>query len=1220
MESPTKYDFKWYKDDFDTNPTTRGRLFANRSLMEDKRSKWVPPVPSIFSSSSIQTVFLPQSECMSINPEVLEKWPEFSGMVSPVMLESFDGASLPTPPSVVGIILAGEWVPSSGTHNVIVGFVRESFSRNPNIRILGFLGGPQGFARRHYIDLTSANVSKYLNQGGADMLGFGSLRAMQVSDYIEIETLFLEYKLNGLIFIGGPNELSHMSQLIQFSRQRQEIHPTIIGIFQSPNGNVYVPNGWVPVTLGYDSTRTALAEYVGNIAMDGLSSGRQCDVSFIRCGSTTVTIEVALQVCPAITILAEEVAAKKLTLDLIIEDISRVISHRLANKSPTTVLISEKFYACLEGFQSLQRECQELYRTKPTLVVPIDGVTVDPRLLIELTSESRELLARFPVTDQVRIVRAYDSNGCPTWPETEPEKLFAKLVGSRFSKLNFRTHCIGLEARCPFPSNFDCSLGLALGMTAAHLVANPACHGYVAAVKGLGKMHSSDWQCGGFPLASILQPPVFETAGPRLLTDQFGGANQELINLARQRVEKESLVPRIALRPENIFTDSLFKYFQQQRTDFEILPVPKQPGPYQFDQSEISFAALVDESVCEVVVNQNFPKNRTCDRDFISANQGVRLEYFPDLPKCLQTPHIVDCPVTPHRSDPDLVLNAFPNTASTVGVYFDSVCPSVQLIGQKIRIGVVFLGRHVPGCHNIVWGLLGSNRVFGFKRGILGLMNGDFIEVTESVMESYRNQSGIDLLGRSENPFRSKDEMSACVATCKKLKLDGLIVVGGIGTHADTAILAELMVASNIPTRVIGIPASIENDIPLIEKSVGHDTACRVYGSLIGSLSTLAASSKRQWCFVRISGRSGLSQVVAQASLYTHPNLILLSEEIIANRMSLADIVNVIGDLISERAKNGHDFGVVVFSETILERVEEVVCFSNEIFDLQKLYPEDWQSRLAGDLSPMSAALYEALPMRARAHIHHYNGSHEIRLIDPEVLIESLVGKELQRRKIFSVVKGSFVSTTHALSGQARSSIPSNLDCDLAFAMGAAAAHLVRANRSGLLVHVKGTESAAVADWQVEAVPITSILTVTKRPSEYRIEIERKEFPVSTFRTLLPPPSIRRFVNPGPLQFDNLTTMGSDKTSNAASSDLAEIANLCSHIMSLSASATDEKIRRVIGSGLKYALEILRPEGGNELHPVIAELRSSSVTCRLNPSLMRRIGSDGRIVRVFEHS
>ena len=144
---------------------------------------------------------------MKIDDNVIEKWPEFSGMEKPVILvheeiETNDNAILltecPLSNIVIGIILAGEWVPSSGTHNVIIGIVEQIFSSqeesidNSGIRyprVLGFLGGPQGFARGHYIELTRENVSKYLNQGGADMLGFGSLRAMNFEDYIEISNL-----------------------------------------------------------------------------------------------------------------------------------------------------------------------------------------------------------------------------------------------------------------------------------------------------------------------------------------------------------------------------------------------------------------------------------------------------------------------------------------------------------------------------------------------------------------------------------------------------------------------------------------------------------------------------------------------------------------------------------------------------------------------------------------------------------------------------------------------------------------------------------------------------------------------------------------------------------------------------------------------------------------------------------------------------------------------
>jgi 6-phosphofructokinase len=948
-----KYQFKWFKDDFDTDPRTRGRSFTHRSQIEELRSGWEPPLPEIFNQPfiSIQANDTP----LSIEAEVLKKWPEFDGMTNPITLDaSKHPMTTRTVPPRVGIILTGEWVPSSGTHNVIIGIVRYVCERIGG-EVLGFLGGPQGFARSHYIELTPEKVRNYLNQGGADLLGFGSLRAIDQSDYAEIIQLCKEtYKLTSLVFIGGPNELAHVAQLIQLSVTSSDEYPTMVGVFQSPNSNVFQPT-WIPVTLGYDSTRSALAELVGNIALDGLSSGRPNEVNIIRCGSTTMTMEVALHVGPAMTILADDLKARNIGLNDLVASIEHIARKGLKT---ATILMSDKFYQCLPVLSQLQAECRDFYISKPTFS-PDD-----------LTPSSRELFLMFPPGDQRAISRAYDSDGRPTWPETEPEKFLAYLLTKRDASLIVRTHNVGQEARCPLPTNFDCSLGLALGYTAGALSIDPRCHGYVAGVKNLVSDSPRNWVCGGIPIATLLS---VRKADSSILTNQFGGANQELINLARQRVLREASVPLIALRPMNILSDCFYKQFTRLVEDDTCL-VTRQPGPYQFtetyDRKLLPLALVV---ACGEDI-KNWLNWKSC----WSPLEIQRMSFYkPQCPSWLLSGNVTvrDSVVTTHRSGINVLQLAFPRTYAVSAVRLD---PGPQFTERtKMTVGVVFLGRPAAGCHNILYGLVQSlgnqNRLVGFVNGAAGLLSGKIIELTPELVEDHRNLSGIDILGRTEMPIRTSSELAACARTCRKHRLDGLVVVGGVGTHADTALLAE-----RLPTRVIGVPASIENDIPLVERSLGHDTACRVYASVVGALGTLVASSKRQWCFVRIAGRS-LSHIIGEIARMTHPNLVILSEEI--EGWSLADLVSLVADLITERARNGFDFGLVIFPESVLDNLEEIKRFSNEMK----------QSGCRENMTLMSQVVLDALPERARAHTG--------RLVDPEILLESLVGERVTAKK-----------------------------------------------------------------------------------------------------------------------------------------------------------------------------------------------------------------------------
>ena len=1194
-ESGFQYEFKWFKDDFDTNPQTRGRMFVNRSALEESRSIWNPPVPGVFELGRfVGFDFLP-SENMGVSSGV------------PVVLTSLKESACISSP-IVGIILAGEWAPASGTHNVIVGIVRRVVGEYGG-RVFGFLGGPQGFSRGHYIDLTLENVSKYLNQGGSDLLGYGSLRALSRTDYLEIKALTRQYNLTGLVFVGGPNEVGHVSQIVRYSAADDESDrfPTIVCVFQSPNASVYVPL-WIPITLGFDTNRVALCEYSGNIAKDSRV------VNLVRCGSTITTIEVALWVCPAYTILGDELLAKNVPIDALIAEICQVIESRLTRlNSQTTILISDKFYESIKGFRQLQSECRYCYQTVPILVVPKDEV-VNPELYSLLTPESSHLLKTFSTNDQFRLVRAYDSDGNPTMPETEPEKYLAKLIHSQMKSVNIKTHTIGAEGRCGLPTNFDCSFGLSLGLTAGCLVTNPKCHGYIACVTNLCANSPQMWKCGGIPIEPLLLP---SRANDSTLSIQYGGANQELINLARQRIEKESTVPRIFQR-ENILNDPLFKKLSQQLLSSKSV---HQPGPYQFDLpggQQLPYllcpTMTPTQSLCQRRLDYQ-PKSPRIPKMW-SDNPGKPADFLIQL--VFPFTHVFSAGVVPqweNRRDHVWALDCVMDTHSHVPCVMEIPQePSVLSIPETpihvntlgcvepmhvnrlpTRVGIVFMGRSSAGCHNVIHGLVSFGVcVVGILNGSRGLINCEYIEIAS--VGDFLNQSGIDMLGRSETFLKTRADFLACAETCQNLRLDGLVIVGGIGTHADTALLGEVLAATGVATRLVGVPAGIENDIPQIPQTLGHDTACKVYSSIIGSLSTLAASSKRCWCFIRLNGPSSLSHVLAKIAQQTHPNLVLISEELVARKMGLGDIVGIVADLITERAKNGFDFGIVVFGECVLSQIEEIERFREEMRS----------GHTCKSLSAMSRAIFECLPTRLHAHVS----------LDPEILLQSLVSRELQRRKMIcaQISSGSFVSSVHCLNSN-QSSLPSNFDCDLGYTMGLGAASLIVGGKSGVLVNVSNL-SAPTNEWKVSGIPIIGLLTIKydSEASECLIEIKPKQVQLPFSRGLAPP-SLRRFVHPGPLQFYGVGA--NDRLKSLKDTpDEQSVEDVCSQLMALAANAPDETIRRIIQTGLDQAKAIISCTTESALTQ--RKTRSAQSHETNDFETLRKHGSHCRIVKIVQ--
>ena len=64
--------------------------------------------------------------------------------------------------------------------------------------------------------------------------------------------------------------------------------------------------------------------------------------------------------------------------------------------------------------------------------------------------------------------------------------------------------------------------------------------------------------------------------------------------------------------------------------------------------------------------------------------------------------------------------------------------------------------------------------------GTDGLFAQKTMEITEEALSSYKNQGGYDMLGRTRDQIRTTEQVKAAMATCQALKLDALVIIGGI--------------------------------------------------------------------------------------------------------------------------------------------------------------------------------------------------------------------------------------------------------------------------------------------------------------------------------------------------------------------------------------------------------------------------------------------------------
>ena len=240
--------------------------------------------------------------------------------------------------------------------------------------------------------------------------------------------------------------------------------------------------------------------------------------------------------------------------------------------------------------------------------------------------------------------------------------------------------------------------------------------------------------------------------------------------------------------------------------------------------------------------------------------------------------------------------------------------------------------------------------------GSEGLFAQKTLEITDDILSTYKNQGGYDLLGRTKDQIRTTEQVNVALSTCKNLKLEGLVIIGGVTSNTDAAQLAEV----KCQTKVVGVPATLNGDLKnqFVESNVGFDTICKVNSQLISNVCTDALSAEKYYYFIRLMGRKA-SHVALECTLQSHPNMVILGEEVAASKLTHFDLTKQICDVVQARAEQDKYHGVILLPEGLIESIPEVYALLHEIHGLlrQGVYADNISSKL----SPWASALFEFL-------------------------------------------------------------------------------------------------------------------------------------------------------------------------------------------------------------------------------------------------------------------
>ena len=493
-----------------------------------------------------------------------------------------------------------------------------------------------------------------------------------------------------------------------------------------------------------------------------------------------------------------------------------------------------------------------------------------------------------------------------------------------------------------------------------------------------------------------------------------------------------------------------------------------------------------------------------------SALQIARTSYQPKLPAGLRgNVSIKEGEPTQSVGDQEEIKKLFPNTYGMPLVEFVPTDEKKEY--APMNIGIILSGGQAPGGHNVICGLYDelkkqnpANKLYGFLMGPGGLVDHKYIELTDAIIDEYRNTGGFDLIGSGRTKLEKESQFESGLEIIRQLGIKAIVIIGGDDSNTNACVLAEYYAAKNYGVQVIGCPKTIDGDLKndQIETSFGFDTACKTYSEVIGNIQRDANSARKYWHFIKLMGRSA-SHIALECALQCQPNICIISEEVEAKNQTLDDIVTYIAEIVAKRAAKGNNFGTVLIPEGLIEfvpAIKKLIAELNEVLiDPDKHEPRvfaDAETQIAfvkSHIAKENLATLESLPENVARQLcldRDPHGNVQVSLIETEKLLSEMVGNKLAAWKAEGKYNGKFSVLHHFFGYEGRCAAPSNYDADYCYALGTSAAQLVSNGKTGYMAIVKNT-TAPAEQWIAGGVPITMMMNMERRNGEMKPVIKK---------------------------------------------------------------------------------------------------------------------------------
>ncbi len=476
-----------------------------KSPLQIARASYQPKVPRSLRGNMRLEAGEP-TQSVADQEEIKKLFPNTYGLP---IINLVEGEKQDYPVVNVGVILSGGQAP--GGHNVIAGLFDGLKRLNPDNKLYGFLGGPSGLIEGKYAELTSDIIDQYRNTGGFDIIGSGRTKLEETWQFDNGIEVCRKLGIKAVVIIGGDDSNTNACVLAEYYLQKQA-GIQVIGCPKTIDGDL--KNEMIETSFGFDTACKVYSELIGNIQRDANSAKKYWH--FIRLmgrSASHIALECALQTQPNICIISEEVQAKNMTLNDIVNQIVDVIVARAdAGLNFGTILIPEGLIEFIPAMKKLIAELNDLLAHNDDFTALETNDEKRQYVKGMLSEESSAVYRDLPKGIAHQLTMDRDPHGNVQVSLIETEKMLIEMVAKRLAKLKAEgvykgkfsalNHFFGYEGRCAIPSNFDADYCYSIGITAAQLIVAGKT-GYMSLVRNL-TAPADEWIAGGVPITMMM--------------------------------------------------------------------------------------------------------------------------------------------------------------------------------------------------------------------------------------------------------------------------------------------------------------------------------------------------------------------------------------------------------------------------------------------------------------------------------------------------------------------------------------------------------------------------------------------------------------------------------------------------------------------------------------------------------------------------------------------